>query len=147
MEEGTMVRKGYFDDLLALATKFVEQQSGAWDHNAWLDLMSDVQKKGFSVTHDFQLQMGVMLENMKKFYSTTTATGSMESVMKEITDTAIRFVKKNNGMWDHSAWEAFLKDVQKKGVTLSDESMTYLGGMLEAAKELYVLPAVKDDKK
>jgi hypothetical protein len=147
MEEGTMVKKSYFDDLLALATKFVEQQSGAWDHNAWLDLMSDVQKKGIEVNHDFQSQMGAMLENMKKFYSNTAATSGMESVMMDITDTAIKFVKKNNGKWDHTAWEAFLKDVQKKGVTLSDESMTYLGGMLEAAKEIYVLPIAKTEKK
>ncbi|MBF0556369.1 MAG: hypothetical protein HQK96_17770, partial [Nitrospirae bacterium] len=48
--------------------------------------------------------------------------------------------KKTQGTWDHMGWELFIKDLQKRGLSLTEEATTYLGGVLEAAKELYTFP-------
>ncbi len=138
-----------FDDLIELSTKFVAQQGGKWDHTAWLEFLSDIQKMGYNLTHDMQSYLGSMLESMKKLYGTTTATTGLESIILGIANNTVNFIKQTRGMWDHQGWETFLKELQKKGVDLTEESTTYLGGILEAAKELYFFPiqSSKDSKK
>ena len=44
--------KGFFDDILNTAKEFVERHKGAWDHAKWEGLLSDIQKKGVSVTEE-----------------------------------------------------------------------------------------------
>ncbi|MBV6343097.1 hypothetical protein, partial [Candidatus Magnetobacterium casense] len=85
----------------------------------------------------------------KKLYSTSTSTPGFENIILGIANNTVDFIKKTSGTWDHQGWEAYLKDLQKKGVKLSEETTTYLGGILEAAKELYLFPIQhgKDSKK
>ncbi len=135
---------GGFDVLIDLARKFVEAQKGTWEHAAWEDFLSDVQKKGYELSDDMKTYLGSVLEGMKKVYNTTTATKGMENVMSEMSDITVNFVKKTKGVWDQSGWEAFWKDFQKKGVDLTEETRSYLGEILEASKELYgTSPVVK----
>lgn len=133
-----------FEDLMELATKFVEQQGGTWDHSAWLEFLSELQKKGFSISHDMQSYMGNMMESMKKLHSSLSATSGLENIMLGISENTISFIKKTKGVWDHSAWEAFVKDIQKKGVEVNEETKNYLGKVLESAKELYAIPDKTD---
>ncbi len=128
-----------FDVLVDLAGKFVEKQKGAWDHTAWLDLLSDVQKKGIELSDDMTANIGSVLEGMKKVYETTAATKGMENVMSDISELTVNFIKKTKGVWDQSGWETYLKDLQTKGVNLTDETRSYLEEVLKASKELYTI--------
>ncbi len=129
-----------FEDLMGLAGKFVEQQKGMWDNDAWIGFLSDIQKKGIKVTEEVQFNTGDLLDSMKEFYDVSRETKGVENIMMETAKSVIDFVKKNQGKWDHSAWEAFLKGLPKKGVTLNEEAQTYIGSILEVAKELYSIP-------
>ncbi len=131
-----------FDVLIDLSRKFVESQKGVWDHTAWLDFLSDVQKKGIELSDDMKDYLGSVLESMKKVYETTTATRGMENVMSDISDLTTDFMKKTKGVWDQSGWETYLKELQKKGVEYTDESRSYFGEVLEAAKQLYTISPV-----
>ncbi|MBF0319434.1 MAG: hypothetical protein HQL01_06500 [Nitrospirae bacterium] len=131
---------GSFEDLIELASKFVEKQCGKWDHTAWLEFLSDIQKQGFYLSNDMQSYLGSMLESMKKFYGTMSSTSGLQNIMLGISENTINFIKKTQGSWDHTGWESFIRDLQKHGLSLTEESTTYLGGVLEAAKELYTFP-------
>ncbi|MEO5359561.1 MAG: hypothetical protein H7843_03825 [Nitrospirota bacterium] len=131
---------GSFEDLIELASKFVDQQGGKWDHTAWLEFLSNIQKKGFYLSNDMQSYLGSMLESMKKLYTTISSTAELQSTLLGISENTITFIKKTQGTWDHTGWESFIKDLQKRGLSLTEEATTYLGGVLEAAKELYTFP-------
>ncbi|MBF0459330.1 MAG: hypothetical protein HQK99_15680 [Nitrospirae bacterium] len=131
---------GSFEDLIELASKFVEQQGGKWDHTAWLEFLSNIQKKGFYLSNDMQSYLGSMLESMKKLYTSVSSTTEIQNIMLGISENTINFIKKTQGTWDHTGWELFIKDLQKGGLSLTEETTTYLGGMLEAARELYTFP-------
>ncbi|WP_420266884.1 hypothetical protein [Candidatus Magnetominusculus dajiuhuensis] len=131
---------GSFEDLIELASKFVEQQGGKWDHTAWLEFLSNIQRKGFYLSNDMQSYLGSMLESMKKLYSSVSSTAEIQNIMLGISENTINFIKKTQGTWDHMGWELFIKDLQKRGLSLTEETTTYLGGVLEAAKELYTFP-------
>ena len=62
-----------FGDLVKLSSDFVTKQKGVWDHSAWLDFMSNVQKKGFN-TSDMESKLGEAIEAMKRFYIATAST-------------------------------------------------------------------------
>ncbi len=48
-----------------------------------------------------------------------------------------KFVERQKGAWDHSAWLNFLMDIQKMGFELSDDMKDYIGSVLESMKKLY----------
>ena len=50
---------------------------------------------------------------------------------------ASQFVEKQKGVWDHTKWEAFLADIQKKGDEMTDEMSDHLGVVLESMKKFY----------
>lgn len=135
---------GQFEDIVELAAKFVEQQKGVWDHTAWMKFLGEVKEMGFEMTEDLKAYLGSLLESMKKFYSATTATENINKAMTGIAEDTVSFIKKTKGMWDHSAWEDYLKGVQKKGLDVTDEAVKYLGGILESSKELYVFPPISE---
>ncbi len=56
---------------------------------------------------------------------------------KDAINYAAKFIEKQKGNWDHIGWENFLKGVQKKGLKVTEETSSYLGDMLEAAKGIY----------
>jgi hypothetical protein len=129
----------WFDTLMNLAGKFVESQRGAWDHTAWLDFLTGLQKKGFELTDTMKNYVGSVLESMKKVYETTLETKGMERTISDISNHTVSFMKTTKGIWDQKGWESFLKDLQEKGIGLTDETRNYLGGVLEAARELYTI--------
>ncbi len=126
-----------FDVLIDLSRKFVESQKGVWEHTAWQDFLSDVQKKGFELSDDMQTYLGSILEAMKKVYGTVTATKGMEKVMADVSKLTVDFITKTKGVWDQAGWESFLKDLQKKGVEYTDESRSYFEEVLEASRTIY----------
>ncbi|KJU82174.1 hypothetical protein MBAV_005632 [Candidatus Magnetobacterium bavaricum] len=136
-----------FDELVQIAGKFVERQKGAWDHSAWLDLLSGVQKKGVDVSEDVQRYIGSMLEAMKKLYHASSATENVKGALLEISQHTVEFIKKTKGVWDQKDGEAFLKDLQKKGIELSEETKSYLGGVLESVKRVYDFSVKITEKK
>jgi hypothetical protein len=126
-----------FNELVALATKFVESQKGKWDHYAWLDFMSEIQKKGFDINDDLQDQLGSVTESMKKCYNAAADTKGFQNILGEISESSIEFVKKTKGVWDNAGWESYVKDLQKKGLTLNEMTQSYAGNVLESVKSLY----------
>ena len=136
-------------NLIDLAGKFVEQRKGIWDHEAWSDFLSDVQKKGFEVTDEMTAYLGSVVESMKQFYQAATATTGMTKVMASIPKDTVAFIQEHKGVWGQSEWEQFLAEIQNKGVAYTDETTNYLGGILESVKRLYsispLLTEVKQD--
>ena len=102
-----------------------------------MNFLSDLQKKGLELTEDMKPDIGLMLEAMKKYYDASTATKGMENVMVGLSEDIMNFFKKTRGVYDYSEREAFLKDLQKKGVDLTEETRSYLEGIFESAKGLY----------
>ena len=137
-----------FDVLVDLAGKFVESQKGAWDHTAWLNFLSDLQKKGIELSEDMEDNLGLVLESMKKFYNTSTATKGIETVMTDITKHTIDYFRKNKGLWDQAEWNTYLNDIQKKGLDLTEETRSYLWEVFESLKGFYTIfsPLEKETK-
>ncbi|MBF0317662.1 MAG: hypothetical protein HQL04_05750 [Nitrospirae bacterium] len=136
-----------FDELVRIAGKFVERQKGAWDHSAWLDFLSGVQKKGVDVSEDVQRYIGSMLEAMKKLYNASSATENVKTALLEISEHTVDFIKQTKGVWNQKDAEVFLKDLQKKGIELSEETKSYLGGVLESVKRVYDFSVKITEKK
>ena len=130
------------EDLTKMATDFVTRQKGLWDHVAWTDFLSNVQKKGYDVSGDMQRHLGEMVEAMKRFYSAAASTESMEKAMKAVVDDSVTFVKQHKGVWGHAEWEDFVKTVRQNTQSMSEGATSYLGGVLEAIKVVYPLTAV-----
>ncbi|MBF0319264.1 MAG: hypothetical protein HQL01_05610 [Nitrospirae bacterium] len=138
---------GQFDDIIEFAAKFVEQHKGVWDHTAWTEFLSEINKKGIDVTGDMKAYMGSLLEAMKKYYGMASATEGITAAMTGLAENTVSFIKKTKGQWDHSVWEAYLKDMQKKGMDLNNETTKYLGSILEVSKELYFMPMFSSTSK
>ncbi len=133
-----------FGALIDLARKFVEIQKGVWDNTAWLDFLSDAQKEGVALSDDMKTHLGSVLEAMKKVYEATSATKGMENIMLEISKHTVDFIKYTQGIWTPAGGEAYLKDLQKRCIELTDETNAYLGEVLEATRSIYtILPAVQ----
>ncbi len=124
-----------FNDLSKRASEFVEKQKGAWDHSKWQDFLSDVQKKGVKMTEDVNNSIGLVLESIKKFYESSTDTG--KKGIGNVSDQATKFIDITKGKWEHVEWEKFVKDIQQKGIDLTEEARSSLGGILESLKKLY----------
>ncbi len=84
-----------------------------------------------SLTEESKKTIGSILESLKKLYSTDV------KLFNEITSSAKNFVEKQKGVWDHAKWEEFLSDIQKKGMSLTEESKKTIGSILESLKKFY----------
>jgi hypothetical protein len=113
-----------------------------------LNFVSDVQKKGLELSDDMKDNLGLVLESMKKFYSSSADIKGIETAMADISNSAIDYFKKTKGAWDQSEWEAYLNNVQKKGIELTDETRSYLGEVFESLKGFYTVlsPEEKETK-
>ncbi len=140
-------RERGFDALLNLAKVFVEKNRGAWDHTAWMEFLSEVQAKGYDVSETMRDYLGLILESMKRVYNAMAGTQGVEKVMSETYDLTVKFIQRTRGVWDQSGWETYLKDFQKKGFDLTDETSSYLVGVLDAARELYTVLPPSETKK
>ena len=133
-------RTATLENLTDLANDFVTTQKGIWDHGAWTNFLSEVQTQGFDISGDLQPYLGELLEAMKRFYTATLSTESMQNAMKTIVRDSVTFVEQRQGVWGHSDWEEFVDTVQKNTISLSDGASDYLGGVLESIKVSYALP-------
>ncbi len=135
------------DELIKNAANFVEKQQGMWDHNAWLNFISDAQKKGVQLSEEMQSYIGGMLEAMKKIYQTQTmedSNAAISETMASLSSLTADFIKKTKGIWDHTGWEDFITELQQKGISLTEETREYIGEVLESAKEFYkTMPATE----
>jgi hypothetical protein len=131
---------GMFDDLLKKAAGFVDRQKGRWGEAEWNGFIADMRGKGLDLTKEAEDYVGQVLESMKRFYGTSNGQDrgkSLQDALMSLSDQAAKFVEQSKGIWDHDAWEAFLKDVQDAGVKLSSETTSYVGEILEASKRVY----------
>jgi hypothetical protein len=67
-----------------------------------------------------------------------------KSPTKTILDFASRFVKDQEGKWNHDEWEKALKQVEEAGVAAEEEVKRHFGNLLEATKYFYELETGKD---
>ena len=72
---------------------------------------------------------------------------SKKNPVKNLLGMAGDFVTQQKGKWEHKDWEAFLEQVQKAGVDLTDELKKSLGHVLEASKQFYSGVSRIPDKK
>ncbi len=131
-----------FDEIVKLAGDFVTQQQGNWDHAEWLDFLSTLQKKGYEISEEAQGYVGQMLEATKSFYMATASTQGIEKTLDSVARRSVEFVTTHQGVWGHADWEAFTRDVQQNTLSLTEETMAYLGGILESVKAFYTISAI-----
>ena len=130
-------RTAPLEELTKLATDFVTTQKGFWDHTAWTNFVSGIGNKGFDISGEIQSNLGDLLEAMKRFYTATASTESMDNSMKKIVNDSVVFIEQHKGVWGHSDWEEFVKTVQQNTISLSEGTAGYLGGVLESIKVFY----------
>ncbi|MBF0465173.1 MAG: hypothetical protein HQK88_02205 [Nitrospirae bacterium] len=133
---------GHFDDLIEMASEFVQKQKGVWDHTAWTNFLAEAKTMGYEVNDELKSYLGTLLDSMKRVYNAAAATESITKLMSSMAENTVDFMKKTKGVWDHDGWQSYLKDIQKKGLDLNDETTKYLGGVLEASKDLYAFPPI-----
>ncbi len=124
-----------FNDVINQATKFINEYKGVWDHTrwnnliiGWTNLIIDIQNKGTIVSKEMQDLLGSTMESMSKIYFTAADDisdnigGSAEKTVPKITDQATRFIEETKGAWDHTDWEEFIKDMQKRGIKITEDT-------------------------
>ncbi len=131
-----------FDEIVKLAGDFVTQQQGNWDHAEWLDFLSTLQKKGYEISEEAQGYVGQMLEATKSFYKATASTQGIEKTLDSVARRSVQFVTAHQGVWGHAEWEEFTRDFQQNTLSLTEETMAYLGGILESVKAFYTISGV-----
>ncbi len=132
-----------FKDVINQATNFVQEQKGVWDHIKLTDLINDIQNKGTKLNKEMQDSLGSILESIKKIYFTTADDisdnigGSAEKTMSNITNQTTKFIEETRGMWDLTDWERFIKDIQKKGIKITEDTKNYIDEVLVSARKFY----------
>jgi hypothetical protein len=132
-------RAAPFEELTKLASDFVTSQEGMWDHKAWMDFLSRVQKNGVEISEDMQSKLGDLLEAMKEYHSAVSSTDDVEKAMSTVFNESAAFIKRQKGVWGHAEWEDFVKTIQQNTRTWSEGMEAYLGGVLESLKGFYRL--------
>jgi hypothetical protein len=69
-----------------------------------------------------------------------------KNTFDDLMASAKNFVEKQKGVWDHTHWENFLKDMQKKGLALTEETSQAIGGLLESLKKIYSMHPEESQK-
>lgn len=128
-----------FDELTRLASEFVTQQQGMWDHSAWLDFLARVQGRGIEMSADMQANLGGLLEAMKEYHTAVSSTEDMEKAMSAVFENSVDFVTRHQGVWGHGDWKDFVRTMQENTRTWSEGMEAYLGGVLESLKVFYAL--------
>ena len=123
-----------FDELTRLASEFVTQQQGMWDHSAWLDFLARVQGRGIEMSADMQANLGGLLEAMKEYHTAVSSTEDMEKAMSAVFENSVDFVTRHQGVWGHGDWKDFVRTMQENTRTWSEGMEGYLGGVLESLK-------------
>lgn len=63
-----MAKKHSLQELLDLAGKFVTEQQGQWDHDAWEALLVKAEALGLELADENKRNLGNILEAAKYFY-------------------------------------------------------------------------------
>ncbi|MBF0319159.1 MAG: diguanylate cyclase [Nitrospirae bacterium] len=122
-----------FGLLVEYAVEFVQQNGGTWDHNAWLGLLFDLQRRGFELSEAEKSSFGRVLESLRPLKASCRGD---EKTVKLISDTAAEFIQNNGGTWDDRQREGlFRRELPAKGIKLIDEAAA--GFFLESLKALY----------
>ncbi|MBF0318524.1 MAG: hypothetical protein HQL01_01790 [Nitrospirae bacterium] len=129
-----------FDDLIKTIGKFVDIQKGTWDHLEWERLVSKVKQMGYEMSGDIMYNLGTSLEAFKKLYLSKTSKDDLNKIVADIPKSISSFIDETKGMWEHADWLRLLKEIEKAGVTLTEETQKYIGDLLEGAKRLYSAP-------
>ena len=118
-----------FDDLAKLAGEFVTSRKGVWDHAAWLDFVSGVQKTGLDLSEEMQSRLGDLLEATKRFYEASASVEGIDKAMAAVLKDSGEFITQQRGIWGHAEWEAFTKQIQNNTLALTQlESARFSGG-------------------
>jgi predicted flap endonuclease-1-like 5' DNA nuclease len=128
-----------FDELARLASEFVTQQQGMWDHSAWLDFLARAQGGGIEMSADMQANLGGLLEAMKEYHTAVSSTEDIEKAMSAVFENSVDFVTRHQGVWGHGDWEDFVRTMQENTRTWSKGMEAYLGSVLESLKVFYAL--------
>ena len=140
-------RAAPFEDLTKLASDFVTSQKGMWDHAAWKDFLSRIQKNGVELSEDMQSKLGDLLEAMKEYHTAVSSNEDMQKAMSTVFNECVAFIKRQKGVWGHAEWEDFVKTMQQNTHTWTEGMEAYLGGVLESLKGFYRLsPAAPAEK-
>jgi hypothetical protein len=140
-------RAAPFEDLTKLASDFVTSQKGMWDHAAWKDFLSRVQKNGVEISEDMQSKLGDLLEAMKEYHAAVSSTKGIEKAMSTVFNESVAFIQRQKGVWGHAEWEDFVKTMRQNTRTWSEGTEAYLGGVLESLKVFYALSPATPVKK
>ena len=57
-----------------------------------------------------------------------------KATVSKVLDLVKKFIEKHDGVWDHSAWESLVEELQSSGLSADDEMRRNLGNILEACK-------------
>lgn len=125
-----------FEDITNYGKNFVQGNRGVWDHKRWEQLLTDIQKKGVTMTEEAVNSIGQMLESFKKVLTSS----SMDlHKFDEVAESSKEFVMKRKGKWNHDLWLGFLDDLQKKGIPRIEEIADSIGWVLESLRKIYFL--------
>jgi len=128
-----------FAQLTRLASDFVMSQKGFWDHTAWTNFLSRVQRQGIEISTDMQWKLGDLLEAMKEYHMAVSSTEDVEKAMTTVLAESVAFIERQKGVWGHAEWEDFVKTMRQNTRIWSDGMEAYLGGVLESLKVFYAL--------
>jgi diguanylate cyclase (GGDEF)-like protein len=126
-----------FGLLIECAVGFVSDNGGTWDHNAWLGLLFDLQRRGFELSDAAKSSLGLVLESLRPLLE-VYACGDVNT-LSAIGGRAADFIQNSGGTWDGREWEAFLRGLTADGVNPNDEADSLAGCFLESSKGLYRL--------
>lgn len=139
-----------FNEVINNVRDFVEDQRGKWDHIGWESFVNKLQDKGQDLTFEAKEMIGNAIESAKDLYNKLEVDQKIKpasDAFDEIINNAKNFITKQKGTWDHIKWENFLEEMKSKGVTMTDDTKSLLGSVLESLKKLYVNSQAKPAKK
>lgn len=99
----------------------------------WTDYIDQLTHLGYEVNRDNEQYVRAIFETSKKMFDLDRS----YDYMRRVLFLSEKFVKSQKGQWDHVLWLGFLMELEQKGITTSDQTVCYLGDILEAFKGLY----------
>ena len=127
-----------FDELVQLASDFVIQQRGMWDHKAWMDFLSRVEGGGIKVSPEMETYLGDLVEAIRRFHTSILSAESTTLALNKLVADSAQFIVTQDGAWGPDEWMAYCRTVSKNTIYLSDEMRSYLGGILESMKTCFL---------
>lgn len=131
------------NDLIQRASDFVNENRGRWSNKQWQDFIAKNKKSGIEITDELQSYLKELVEAMKEFYHATRSTDGVSKALKSAASDTAKFVSEHKGRWTKAERKEFSNRFKSGRESLSEEAKTYLGGILDAAKDIYPASAKK----